>query len=263
MKIVLYLLSLSFLILQSCSSDDSNSPSNPTLAGKLKRIHLIPSGGGSQQNIDFFYDENGLLIKETTTDISNYQITATVIYLRDSNGYIINQLQVSSSNYTTNTNYVVDTNGVYLSSVETITNAGVSNQISASYSYINNKISQINFSDDHQENYTYDANGNCVKKEKFYDASDKMDNVEIVVFDNKVNPFQSDDILMYTIGNNNATSSITTFYDNNNEIVGTFSNVFQYSYNSNNTPHTTVFTITDLISTFGGTSSGAYEFIYY
>jgi hypothetical protein len=268
MKIVLYLFSLSFLILQSCSSDDSNSASNPTLAGKLKRIHLITSGGESQQNIDFFYDENGLLIKETTTDISNYQIAATVIYLRDSNGYIINQLQVNSSNYTTNTNYVVDTNGVYLSSVETITNAGVSNQISATYSYINNKISEINFSDGHQVKYTYDANGNCVKKEKFYDAPYKMDTVENIVFDNKVNPFQSSDILMYSyvnknIGNNNATSSITTYYDNNNEIVGTLSYVFQNSYNSNNTPHTTVFTITDLISTFGGTSSGAFEFSYY
>ncbi|MFM2213538.1 MAG: hypothetical protein RL427_801 [Bacteroidota bacterium] len=263
MKKLLYLLSLSFLILQSCSSSDSSNANNQTLTGKLKRIHVIPSGGGSQLNDDFFYDDNGRLIKQTTTELSNNQITSTVLFLRDANGYIINKFESGSSNYSTNTNYVVDSNGVYLSSVETKTNAGVSNQVTASYSYTNNKISQINFSDGHQEKYTYDANGNCIKTEIFYDAPSKPDRVAIATFDNKVNPFPYDDVLRYTVGNNNFTSSIESYYDSTQALIGTVNQVVQYSYNSNNTPHTAVFTITDTITISAGTTSGAYEFIYY
>lgn len=263
MKTLKLLLVTAFLILQSCSSSDSNSASNQTLTGKLKRLHLIPSGAGSEQNVDFFYDDNGRLIKQTTTKLSNNQITETVIFLRDANGYIINKFESGSSNYTTNTNYVVDSNGVYLSSVETNTNAGVSNQVTASYSYTNNKIAQINFSNGHQEKYTYDANGNCIKIEKFYDASSQLDSVENTVFDNKVNPFPYDDVLRYTVGNNNFTSSIESSYDGTQALLGTVNQVVQYSYNSNNTPHTAVFTITDTMSFSGETISGAYEFIYY
>ena len=251
--------------MQSCSSGDSNSGSNQLLTGKLKKLQLIPSGGGSQQDYDFFYDDNGRLIKQTTTKLSTNQITNTVIFLRDANGYIINRFESGSSNYSSNTNYVVDSNGVYLSSVETTNNSGVSNQITASYIYMNNKISQINFSDGHQEKFTYDTNGNCFKTEKFYDSPSKLDSVNNVVFDNKVNPFSYDDLLWNNVGNNNFISSITSYYNENNELVGTFNQVVQYSYNSNNTPHTSVFTITDNITTFGQNSStsGAYEFIYY
>ena len=110
MKKLLYLLSLSFLILQSCSSSDANSDNNQTLTGKLKRIHVISSGGSADSNIDFFYDENGRLIKETITDLANNQIVNTILFVRDTNGYVINRFESNSSNYTSNTNYVVDSN---------------------------------------------------------------------------------------------------------------------------------------------------------
>lgn len=154
MKKILFLISFSFLILHSCSSSDSNSGSNQALTGKLKRIHVISSGGSADSNIDFFYDDDSRLIKETITDLTNNQITSTILFLRDANGYVINRFESNSSNYTSNTNYIVDSNGVVLSSVETKTNSGNSTQITASYSYTNNKISQINFSDGHQEKYT-------------------------------------------------------------------------------------------------------------
>ncbi|MBU3680841.1 MAG: hypothetical protein FGM16_02750 [Flavobacterium sp.] len=264
MKKIIYLLCITILMVQSCSSDDSNNTDNQiVLSGKLKRIHLIPSGDNYQQFIDFIYDENGKLIQETTTNVATGQIIKRLTLLRNSNGYITNRFEVASNNSTTNTNYVVNDNGIYLTSTETKTSAGVSTVVTANYIYTNNKISQINFSDGHQEKFFYDSNENRIKTETFYDDPSKLDSVNNTVFDNKINPLPYDDILASWSGTNNFTSSNTDYYDSTQTLIGNINMVYVYSYTDTNKPHTISYTITDFITTLGGTAAGAYEFFYY
>ena len=60
MKKILYLLSISFLMLQSCSSESDNS-NDSVLEGKLKKI--ITTENGNNTNVqNFEYDTNGRLI---------------------------------------------------------------------------------------------------------------------------------------------------------------------------------------------------------
>jgi hypothetical protein len=263
MKKIIYLLIITFLLLQSCSNGDSNSSDNVIISGKLKRIHLIPSES-QQQFIDFFYDLNGKLIKETTTNVPDGIITKNITFLRNENGDIINKFEVINTNNTTiNTNFTIDNNGFYLTSTETKTISGNSTQTTANYIYTNNKISEINFSNGHRKIFTYDANENCIQVNDFYDGL-AINYSTVTNYDNKINPFPYDDILLYNIGNNNWISSNTTFYDLSNNVTALFQESWVYSYNSNDKPNTGSYTNTySQPSISSSTSSGACEFFYY
>jgi hypothetical protein len=258
MKKIIFLLSFTFLILQSCSSGDSNSSNNPLLSGKLKRIHLILSNGTNTYS-NYFYDNNGSLVKITETNESGSITAQSITLVRNNNGKIINQLFVDyAGGVQINTDYVLDSNGFYLSSNKTYTGASNS-PISATYFYSNNKISQINFSDGNKEKYTYDTNGNLLKTEKASVNSSWLTDGNYT-YDNKENPLQYDNVLLSefgsgSLGNNNATSLNTVNRPEN------FATIIQYNYNADNKPLSASYTRSNSQST--QIISGTHEYFYY
>jgi hypothetical protein len=253
MKKILYLISITFLLLQSCSSSDSNSSNNLLLSGKLKRFHNVQSNGTNAWN-NYFYDNNGRLIKITTTNESQSMIAQSITFVRDNNGKIINQSNVDyAGGVQINTDYTLDNNGFYLSSIKSY--IGASNSpISATYIYSNNKISQTNFSDAKKEKYTYDVNGNLIKVEKSSGNGSWLTDQNIT-YDNKINFCQLDDIIIFNSGSNNLVSENTVNRPFN------YSSVRQYNYNQDNKPLTGTFT--ESSSSQGQVINGTFEFFYY
>lgn len=239
-------------MLQSCSSSDSNSSSNPLISGKLKRAHDMQSNGTDVWN-NYFYDNNGRLIKITLTNESQSIIVQSITYVRDNNGKIINQLKVDfAAGVQINTDYILDNNGFYLSSNKSY--VGASNSpISATYIYSNNKILQANYSDGTKQKYTYDASGNLIKVENSSGNSSWLTDQNFT-YDNKINCLQQDEIILFGCGNNNVTSENTV-----NRPIN-YSNIYQYNYNSENKPSNATFTKN---SSQGQVINGTYEYFYY
>jgi YD repeat-containing protein len=256
MKKIIYLLSITFLMLQSCSSGDSNTNNNPLLTGKLKRIHTVSSDGQNYYN-NFFYDEIGQLIEITVSNESGSQIIESVKFTRNSNGKIINSLfNDFTAPQQINYAYTLDNNQNYLTCSLTYTPL-TTNSTGIVYIYSGNKISQINHSDGKKEKYTYDSNGNVIKIDQSTGTSPWI-TYSNYTYDNKVNPqsFQLDDIVIDSslgIGNNNVTSEI-------NQTIN-FSKYYQYNYNSNNKPSTSSFTTSNTQSS--QITTGSSEFFYY
>jgi hypothetical protein len=181
-------------------------------------------------------------------------IAQSITFVRDNNGKIINQSNVDyAGGVQINTDYTLDNNGFYLSSIKSY--IGASNSpISATYIYSNNKISQTNFSDAKKEKYTYDVNGNLIKVEKSSGNGSWLTDQNIT-YDNKINFCQLDDIIIFNSGSNNLVSENTVNRPFN------YSSVRQYNYNQDNKPLTGTFT--ESSSSQGQVINGTFEFFYY
>jgi hypothetical protein len=219
MKKIIYLLSVTFLLLQSCSSgSDSN---NPAIQGKLKKIT------SSNYNINYNYDANNLIGYDES--IGN-NITAKHTFTRDSNNkivsYTFNSIQ---SNTQITTNYTRDSNGKILSSITKYVGATNPNE-TRTYSYTGSLISQISASDGSKNRFSYDNSGNLIKMENLAVNSNQWITFATMIYDSKINPLPYEDINpMYSI-----------FTCHNNIISNIYANGLQYTtsyvYNSQNMP---------------------------
>lgn len=257
MKKTFYLLSFTFLLLQSCSSGDSNTTNNSLLTGKLKRTHTVSSNGQNSYS-NFFYDGNGQLIKVTAGNESGSIIVESYVFTRNSNGKIVNVL---FNNYNSprqiNYAYTLDSNQNYLTCLITYTPSTTENSTGEVYVYSGNKISQINYSDGRKEKYTYDSNENIIKVDESIGNSAWVTYANYT-YDNRVNPFQFQDFnfgRFQYYGNNNITSETKV-----NQPVN-YTNIWQYNYNSNNKPSSSTFTRSNSQSSQIITGSG--EYFYY
>ena len=251
MKKIICLLSITFLMLQACSSSDSNTTNNPLLKGKLKRTHTVSSNGQNSYSSNYFYDDNGHLIKMTAGNDSGSQIFESFVFTRNSSGKIVNILYNDyNAHQQIDYAYTLDSNQNYLTCSKTYT-PSTNNSTGEVYVYSGNKISQINHSDGEKVKYTYDSNENVIKVDKSNGNSSWVTYANYT-YDNKVNPFQLEGLIVgrfNNCGNNNITSETTV-----NEPIN-YTNIWQYNYNSNNKPSTCI--------SSGTTPSRSTEYFYY
>ncbi len=224
-------MSITFLILQSCSSSDSNSTASN---GKLKKIHTIDSSGDNFWT-NFSYDSNERLIKISEGNESGSYAFQSIIFTRNSSGKIVNTFtlfNVSGNPQQINKAYTLDSDQNYLTCSLTYTPL-TSNSTGEIYVCLGNKISQVNYSDGRKKKYTYDTNGN-LKKIDEPNGSSVWETYANYTFDNRANPLQIEDahIGYLRCGNNNITVEQTV----------DMTIIHQYNYNSNNTPSTESYT---------------------
>lgn len=198
----------------------------------------------------YSYDDNIRLIKL----IINTPASAveTVIYTRNSSGYITGLIVNGNSSYK-----VINTgaSGHFLSSVTTY---AIDQKDSATFTYIGDKITQAiiyynggtGFRIYSKQVYTYDSNGNISKWESF-----NFNGTSFVLalrraysYDTKVSPLQlGNEVLLFSsqvngldgtandffIGPNNMLSKI---YEDLNDPFNNRNTTFTYTYNNNNEP---------------------------
>ncbi len=233
MKKIIYVLGITFLLLQSCSSG-SGSNTNPTIQGKLKKIT------SSNYSINYNYDANGNLIGYD--ELLNANITSKHTFTRDSNSKIVSYTFNSiESNIQITTNYTRDNNSKILSSITKYVGATNPNE-SRTYTYTGNLISQINISDGSKNRYSYDSIGNLIKMESLALNSNQWITFATMIYDNKINPFIYEDVNpIYSIfmchnniissTNANGVQSNTSYvYNNQNMPVSSISNGVQINY---------------------------------
>lgn len=233
MKKIIYVLGITFLLLQSCSSG-SGSNTNPTIQGKLKKIT------SSNYSINYNYDANGNLIGYD--ELLNANITSKHTFTRDSNSKIVSYTFNSiESNIQITTNYTRDNNGKILSSVTKYVGATNPSE-TRTYTYIGSLISQINVSDGSKQRLTYDSNGNLIKAENLALNSTQWATSFTMIYDSKINPLPYEDVNpmnnIFMCHNNiisstnlyGVTTTTTFVYNSQNKPVSSISNGVQVNY---------------------------------
>ena len=228
---------LIFVALNSCSTNGSANSNNSNGNGKLSKIVIQSSNGNVSLN--FSYNSNGNFIRYYSSDASGSRIFEEWTYTRNSNEKIVGiYFKNTSQNYSEYTNYNLNSNGEYISSIKTPSNQ-FANRDSVVYHYNNGKISQTETYTsynlgawvlDYKERYNYDNNYNMLSIDRL-NNSNQWNNYKTFTYDSNPSAVDwNDDVLEITnslgIHNNTLTESTSSY-----------NFTFSYTYGSNNRPN--------------------------
>ena len=240
------------LVLTACSNSEPTNtsvPSNPLLVGKLKRINNVNPDGNNVYGT-LTYDDNGRVIKYVEENETSTFIISTREFTRNQSGVITKMIFTDiNANQQVITDFVVDVNGKYLSSIKTKPGT-TAEPLSSTYVYQNNLISQINYSDGIKTRYTYGANRNVIKIEESYNDNTWQTSATYG-YDNKINPYELEFPIWNRCGSNNIVSTT-----GGQSIIQT-----QYVYNVENKPVKATNILTN--SANNSTQTRIIEYTYY
>lgn len=230
---------LIIVALNSCSTNGSanSNNSNSNWNGKLSKIVIQSSAGPGSYSINFFYDNNGRLIRYYTAE--GGLMIESWTFTRNADGKIVGETFINTSqNYSENTSYNLNANGQYISSLMIPSNANASRD-SVVYYYNGNKIEQTYtytsyrygaWSYYKKDRYTFDNNDNIIKTEVMDNLSNQWTVSNNYSYDSNLPALESDD--------DNLNSILCTHNNVLNQASVSYNFTYTYSYGSNNRPAT-------------------------
>ncbi len=253
MKKIIYLLSITFLMLQSCTSDSSSDSNNPNdtavLVKTILRSHDPNTsnwGGGNNQRMDYFYNGSKLdHMNWSWVDLNGTLIENNFIYTY--NGNLITKVEGLNNNtlmmriiYTYNNSQQVvesnqfsrdsQTNSLYLGhkSLFTYNSDGT---VSEQYyeGSINNPVEYV-------KRYTYTIADGEIRNIVEANPNGFISKTSVFTFDNKNNPFKNVTGVNPFIGGFMGGKNYNVIQETINYSSSSNAKNYTYTYNSDNYP---------------------------
>jgi hypothetical protein len=254
MKKIFYLLSITFIILQSCSTDsasDSNTPDDSVVLIKsIIRSHDPNTSnwaGGNNQRYDFFYngskldyidwsfiDENGTLIEDKIIFTYNGNLISKVESFNN------NTLMMRETYTYNNSQQIMETNQF---SRDEQTNS-MYHQFKSLFTYNpDGTVTELfhegteNYPVQYYFRYTYTIADGEIRNVIEARPNGSIDNTKVFSYDNKNNPFKNVTGINLLMGAFNGGRNYNVIQETVNSSAGSSNTItYTYSYNSDNYP---------------------------
>ena len=149
-KIILLLITL--VVFSSCTSDNEN---NITSSSSLKIIITNTSEENTLQTLEYFFNTEGKVIKETFINTTNPEYNSVSTFQYDNLGRVSKEIR----------NNEIVTTVVWNGSTATLLGNNTNGNPSISYTFLNEKVIESNFMGTIHK-YNYDGNDNVISEEQ-------------------------------------------------------------------------------------------------